>query len=254
MGKPVISIRDVFRVYKTGIIEFVALRGVSLEINEGEMVAIMGASGSGKSTLMNILGLLDRPTRGEYVLGGRSVSALSRENQTKLRSEFIGFIFQQFHLLPRTPAIDNIELPLLYRLDISGRERHKMSRIALDRVGLKGRERSHPTQLSGGQQQRVAIARALVTNPPLLLADEPTGNLDTRTGLEILALFQEIHREGRTVVMVTHEADVAACCERIIVLRDGKVLSDAPVGKRLNAAEELSKLPPLEVQMAEVAQ
>ncbi|MFN0208042.1 MAG: ABC transporter ATP-binding protein [Planctomycetota bacterium] len=242
----VVDAENIVRIYKTGDLEFIALRGVSLQIRCGEMVAIMGASGSGKSTLMNILGLLDRPTKGNYRLEGVETSKLSKDKLSTVRSMKIGFIFQQFHLLARTPAIENVELPLLYQNGIWPLARRKRAREALARVGLQGRERSHPSQLSGGQQQRVAVARALVTNPPILLADEPTGNLDTRTGLEILALFQEIHREGRTVIMVTHEADVASCCERIIILRDGKILSDSPVARRLDAATELLKLPPLE--------
>jgi putative ABC transport system ATP-binding protein len=253
-GEPILEARDLVRVYRTGDVEFVALRGVSLTIQRGEMVAIMGASGSGKSTLMNILGLLDRPTRGEYRLEGVETESLSKEKLSQLRSRKIGFIFQQFHLLARTPAIDNVELPLLYQSGIWPRERHRRAREALDRVGLNDRARNHPTQLSGGQQQRVAIARALVTNPPILLADEPTGNLDTRTGLEILTLFQEIHREGRTIIMVTHEADVAACCDRIVVLRDGKIQSDAGVAIHHDAAAELAKLPPLEAAVAQVSE
>lgn len=249
---PLIDVRNIVRVYKTGDVEFVALRGVSMVVRRGEMLAIMGSSGSGKSTLMNILGLLDRPTQGTYFLDGVETSKLTKERLAEVRSTRIGFVFQQFHLLPRTPAIDNVELPLLYRSDLWGRERRKRARASLERVGLGGRERNHPTQLSGGQQQRVAIARALVTDPPILFADEPTGNLDTRTGLEILSLFQSLHREGRTIVMVTHEADVAACCERIVVLRDGRIQSDSKVAQVTDAAAELAKLPPLEEILTQV--
>jgi putative ABC transport system ATP-binding protein len=242
---PLIVVRDLVRVYRTGDIEFRALRGVSFSIDKGEFVAVMGMSGSGKSTLMNILGLLDRPTSGSYALGGVETTTLSKDAVGDVRGRTIGFVFQQFHLLPRTPAIENVELPLLYRSDVRARDRKSQALDALRRVGLGDKQRNQPTQLSGGQQQRVAIARALVTNPPILLADEPTGNLDSRTGLEILALFQELHGEGRTVVMVTHEPDVAACCSRILVLKDGLVLSDRRVEQPTNAAAVLKSLPPV---------
>jgi putative ABC transport system ATP-binding protein len=245
-GATLIEGRKIVRVYRTGDVEFTALRGVSFSIAKGEMVAIMGSSGSGKSTLMNTLGLLDRPTSGTYLLEGIDVSKLGKEELGELRGRRIGFVFQQFHLLPRTPCIDNVELPLLYRADVRARDRRARALASVERVGLRGKERNHPTQLSGGQQQRVAIARALVVDPPILLADEPTGNLDTRTGLEILALFQELHREGKTVVMVTHENDVAQCCDRIIVLRDGMILSDRRVEKPIKASEILATLPPID--------
>ena len=243
---PLLDARDLVRTYRLGDVELHALRGVSLSIQKGEMVAIMGASGSGKSTLLNLLGLLDRPTSGTYRLDGVETARLDPTEASRFRGERIGFVFQQFHLLPRTPAIDNVELPLLYRSGVRTRERRDRARAALGRVGLGGREQSRPTQLSGGQQQRVAIARGLVGDPAILLADEPTGNLDSRTGLEILALFQELHSEGRTIVMVTHEADVAACCRRIVVVRDGKIVSDRPVEKPVRAAEELARYPALE--------
>lgn len=242
---PLIAARDLVRVYKTGDVEFRALRGVSFEIDSGEMVAIMGTSGSGKSTLMNILGLLDRPTRGTYSLEGTETTSLSKDEIGALRGRKIGFVFQQFHLLARTPAIENVELPLLYRSGIRPAERRRLALEALAHVGLTDKQQNQPTQLSGGQQQRVAIARALVCNPPILLADEPTGNLDSRTGLEILALFQDLHREGRTIILVTHELDVAECCERIIVLRDGKVVSDRRVETPTRAGEVLATLPPV---------
>ncbi len=243
---PLIDARDLVRVYRTGDVEFAALRGVSLRVDRGEMVAVMGASGSGKSTLMNILGLLDRPTAGSYRLGGQDAASLDARERADLRGRTIGFVFQQFHLLPRTPAIENVELPLVYRAGLRAAERRRRARAALERVGLADRAGHSTTQLSGGQQQRVAIARALVGEPLLLFADEPTGNLDTRTGLEILALFQELHGEGWTIVLVTHEHDVAACCERLVVLRDGRIQSDERVPARTRAAEELAKLPALD--------
>jgi putative ABC transport system ATP-binding protein len=243
--RPLIQARDLVRVYKTGDIEFKALRGVSFNLDKGEFVGVMGMSGSGKSTLMNTLGLLDRPTSGSYILEGVETTTLTKDAVGDLRGRNIGFVFQQFHLLPRTPAIENVELPLLYRSDVRAKDRHRQALDSLQRVGLEGKQRNLPTQLSGGQQQRVAIARALVTNPPIILADEPTGNLDSRTGLEILALFQELHREGRTIIMVTHEPDVAACCSRILVLKDGLVLSDKRVEKPIRAADVLKSLPPV---------
>jgi putative ABC transport system ATP-binding protein len=202
-----------------------ALRGVSLTIGRGEFVAVMGSSGSGKSTLMNIVGCLDRPTKGGYVLDGHDVSALSRGELAEVRNKKLGFVFQSFNLLPRTSAIENVELPLIYA-GIGTSERRRRAKIALDRVGLGARLDHHPSQLSGGQQQRVAIARALVGEPQLLLADEPTGNLDSKTSVEVMALFQELGRSGITVVLVTHEPDVAAYASRVVVVRDGRVTED----------------------------
>lgn len=220
-----IELRDVRRTYRLGDTDVHALAGVSLRIREGEFVAIMGTSGSGKSTLMNLLGCLDQPTSGAYFLSGRDVSRLSRDELADIRNKEIGFVFQSFHLLARTSALENVELPLVYRGEAGASRRHKAT-AALQRVALGQRLDHVPSQLSGGQQQRVAIARAIVTEPRVLLADEPTGNLDSRTTIEIMALLQELGREGRTVVMVTHEPDVAAYCQRVVTVRDGKIASD----------------------------
>ncbi len=226
MAAKLISLTNISRVYVTGDVEVRALDGVSLDIDEGEFVAIMGASGSGKSTLMNILGCLDRPTGGRYVLDGREVSGLSRGELAEVRNHVVGFVFQSFNLLPRTSAIENVELPLLYQ-GLRTRERHARARASLARVGLADRAEHHPNQLSGGQQQRVAIARALVGRPRVILADEPTGNLDSRTSLEVMALFQELGGQGITIALVTHEPDVASFASRVVVMKDGKLLSDA---------------------------
>ena len=219
-----------------------ALRGIDLEVRRGEFVSVMGSSGSGKSTLMNTLGCLDTPTAGEYWLDGVAVSGLDRDALADLRSQKLGFVFQGFNLLSRTSALDNVLLPLLY--DRTGRiaEPEARAREALERVGLRNRLGHVPSQLSGGQQQRVAIARALVNDPAVVLADEPTGNLDTRTTIEVLALFQEINREGATIVLVTHEPEVARYTSRVVELRDGLVVHDAPVTDRRDAAEDLAAL------------
>jgi putative ABC transport system ATP-binding protein len=201
------------------------LRGVSLQLLEGEFLAVMGASGSGKSTLMNILGCLDRPTTGKYFLGGKEVSNLTRNELARLRNRTLGFVFQSFNLLPRTSALENAELPLIYS-GTSRPERRRRAEAALARVGLGDRAGHHPNQLSGGQQQRVAIARALVSDPKIILADEPTGNLDSRTSIEVMALFQELGDQGITVILVTHEADIARYASRVLMMRDGLILSD----------------------------
>src|SRR5438874_3928813 len=229
----------VHKVYRTGEMEVSAVRGVSLEIKRGEFVALMGASGSGKSTLMNILGCLDRPTSGEYFLDHADVSGLNRDQLADIRNRKIGFVFQNFNLLPRTSARENAELPLIYSAQhLSHAQVRERADHVLASVGLAGREDHHPSQLSGGQQQRVAIARALVNEPELLLADEPTGNLDTRTSIEIMELFQELNDSGLTIVMVTHELDIASYCKRTVVMRDGRITNDRRNGARRYAHVE----------------
>jgi ABC-type lipoprotein export system ATPase subunit len=224
-----IEIRDLVKVYSLGEVEIRALDGVSLSIAKGEFVAIMGPSGSGKSTLMNLLGCLDRPTSGSYVLDGTDVSRLDGNERAEIRNAKIGFVFQSFNLLPRTTAIENVELPLLYSDNgVGSGDRLARAREALRRVGLAGREKSTPSQLSGGQQQRVAIARALITGPPMILADEPTGNLDTRTSEDVIRILQQLNDQGETVLLITHEADIAHFAKRIILLRDGKIVKDEP--------------------------
>jgi putative ABC transport system ATP-binding protein len=222
---PIISVRDLAKVYDSGEIAVHALRGVSISIAPGESVAIMGSSGSGKSTLMNILGCLDRPTSGEYLLAGQAVAGLDRNRLAEVRNRTIGFVFQSFNLLPRTTAVENVELPLVYA-GVGSRERKARARRALERVGLGERLHHHPNQLSGGQQQRVAIARALVSEPGVILADEPTGNLDSRTSADVMAVFQELAAAGMTVVLVTHEPDIAKCASRVIEMADGLVVLD----------------------------
>jgi putative ABC transport system ATP-binding protein len=224
-GKAVISARDLTKVYHMGDVDVHALRGVTLEVQAGEFIAILGASGSGKSTLMHIIGCLDRPSGGEYVLNGEQVSHLSRSALAGVRNRFIGFVFQGFNLLARTSAVENVELPLIYS-GLGTQERHRRAREALERVGLADRMDHHPSQLSGGQQQRVAIARSLVNRPALLLADEPTGNLDTKTSVEIMDLFNELNAEGMTIVLITHEADIGAHARRRITLRDGLIVGE----------------------------
>ena len=224
---PVIEIHDLTKVYTMGEVEVRALAGVNLLVEQGEFVAVMGPSGSGKSTLMNILGCLDRPTAGSYKLDGIDVSELDRDERAVIRNAKIGFVFQSFNLLARTTALENVELPLLYgEFGWSRVRRHQAALDALHRVGLAGREKSQPSQLSGGQQQRVAIARALVTDPAMLLADEPTGNLDSHTSEEILAIFQQLNDAGKTVVLITHEHDIAQYATRVVTVRDGLIQQD----------------------------
>src|SRR4051794_18486215 len=241
---PVVQIRDIHKIYESGEVPVHAVRGVSLDIQKGEFVALMGASGSGKSTLMNMLGCLDRPTKGRYLLDGIDVSGLEKNELADIRNQKLGFVFQGFNLLSRTTALENVELPMLY-----GRHRKAGSSEIRDRalhclniVGLSQRADHFPNQLSGGQQQRVAIARGLVNEPQVLLADEPTGNLDSRTSIEVMGVFQKLNEEGITIVMVTHELDIAHYCRRNLILRDGVVVRDEPVQNRSIAAHELAKL------------
>jgi putative ABC transport system ATP-binding protein len=239
----VIKLEDIHKTYHTGEVEVLAVRGVSLEIAKGEFVAIMGASGSGKSTMMNILGCLDRPTKGRYFLDDVDVSDLNREQLADIRNQKIGFVFQGFNLLSRTSALENVELPMLYARDhLTSHTITEKANRALEIVGLMDRADHHPSQLSGGQQQRVAIARSLVNQPAMLLADEPTGNLDSRTSVEIMGVFQKLNEEGITIIMVTHELDIAKYTKRNVVMRDGCVVSDVPVTRRLQAGEELRRL------------
>ena len=245
-GSPVIRLIDVYKTYDTGGLKVHALRGVSLEIERGGFVAIMGASGSGKSTMMNVLGCLDRPTKGQYFLDGVEVSGFSKDERADIRRLKLGFVFQGFNLLRRTSALENVELPLVYS-KVPAEERTRRSQKALDAVGLGHKATSQPNQLSGGQQQRVAIARALVNRPSLLLADEPTGNLDSHTSLEIMSVFQRLNDEGITVVLVTHELDIAQYCRRMVVMKDGRLILDQPVRKRRTATVELAAAPLEEV-------
>ncbi len=232
----VIRIEDLVKVYQMGEVEVRALDGVSLTIGPGEFVAVMGPSGSGKSTFMNIVGCLDRPTSGRYFLDGADVSALDRDARAEIRNGKIGFVFQSFNLLPRTTARENVELPLIYSSEgATARKREQKARECLATVGLQGREDHQPSQLSGGQQQRVAIARALINDPKLLLADEPTGNLDTKTSEEVMGVFQSLNDEGKTLVVITHETDIAEYAKRVVVFRDGKLVEDRPVAHRRRA-------------------
>lgn len=241
--QPLIKLENFSKTYHTGEVEVHAVRGVSLEIFPGEFVAIMGSSGSGKSTLMNTVGCLDRPTGGKYWLDGIDIGELERNELAALRNEKLGFVFQGFNLLSRTSALENVELPLLYsRSGLSAAEQHERAYQALETVGLGERADHHPNQLSGGQQQRVAIARALVNQPKVLLADEPTGNLDTQTSIEIMGVFQELNRKGITIVMVTHELDIAHYCKRMVIMRDGRIIKDEPILEPSSSAEELARL------------
>ena len=243
---PVIQLEHIHKTYVMGEVEVHALRGISLSIEPGEFVAIMGTSGSGKSTTMNIIGCLDRPTRGTYILDGQDVSQLSKDDRADIRCRKLGFVFQGFNLLSRTSALENVELPMLY-LGVDNTERERRAREALAAVGLEGREQNHPNQLSGGQQQRVAVARALVNNPALILADEPTGNLDSRTSIEVMEIFQRLNRErGITLVLVTHEHDIAQYADRVVIFKDGKIRKDYRIKQPRDAAEELQSLPPVQ--------
>ena len=236
MREGVIELAKITKVYHTGDVDLRALDGVSLHVEPGEFIAIMGASGSGKSTMMNIIGCLDRPTEGTYVLAGQNVSGMSRGELAKIRNHVLGFVFQQFNLLARTTALENVELPLEYGR-VGGRARRQRATAALTRVGLANRMHHHPNQLSGGQQQRVAIARAIVNEPKVILADEPTGALDSRTSVDVMAIFQGLWRAGITVVLVTHEADVAAYASRVVHMKDGLILSDRTQSPKLAQAE-----------------
>ena len=232
-ARPLIEVEDLVKVYRTGDVELRALDGVSFSVAHGEFVAVMGPSGSGKSTTMNMLGCLDSPTHGRYLLDGRDVACLSGDELARVRNEKLGFVFQGFNLLPRLSALDNVALPLVYS-GVPARERRERARDALERVGLGKRLGHRPNQMSGGQQQRVAIARALVGRAPLILADEPTGNLDTRTSEEIMSLLVEVNREGKTVVLVTHEPDIAAYARRVLHFKDGRLVSDETASGRGN--------------------
>jgi putative ABC transport system ATP-binding protein len=244
-----IRVENLVKIYHMGDVEVPAVRGVNLDILRGEFVAIMGPSGSGKSTLMHLLGCLDKPTTGHYYLEGVDVSQLSRDALAKIRNQKIGFVFQTFNLLQRTTAVENVELPMLYN-GTPNRQRQQQAREALRRVGLAGRENHRPNQLSGGEQQRVAIARALINHPSILLADEPTGNLDTRTSIEVMEIFLRLNEEGITIVLITHEPDIAQYATRNIHFRDGRVLRDEAVRMRRNAAAELAGLPLGEEELA----
>lgn len=241
--KEIIRLENIRRYFKVGGEEVHALRGVSFTIYEGEFVTIMGTSGSGKSTLLNLLGCLDTPTSGEYYLDGVAVRTMGKNDRARLRNRKIGFVFQNYNLLPKTTALENVELPLLYNSAVSATERHERASTALDHVGLHDRKMHKSNQMSGGQQQRVAIARALVNDPVIILADEATGNLDTRTSYSILVLFQELHRRGRTIIFVTHNPELADFSSRNIVLRDGKVISDERNTNIRSAKEVLDSLP-----------
>src|SRR6266403_4967838 len=242
-----VRLDEVRKTYHTGEVEVHAVRGVSIEIGQGEFVALMGSSGSGKSTLMNILGCLDRPTAGRYFLDGEDVSSLSRDELADVRNRKLGFVFQNFNLLSRTSALENIELPLLYsEVALTNVQLREKAEEVLAAVGLEGRGDHTPSQLSGGQQQRVAIARALINDPEVILADEPTGNLDSRTSVEVMEIFQALNNKGITVIMVTHEQDIASYARRNVVMRDGVILKDFNVTQRLNAATELEKIAPID--------
>ncbi|MEO8215896.1 MAG: ABC transporter ATP-binding protein [Acidobacteriota bacterium] len=240
--KNVIETRQLVKTYQSGTNEVHALRGIDLTVKKGELIAVMGASGSGKSTLMNLLGCLDTPTSGTYLLDGIRVEGLGKNELADIRNQKLGFVFQGFNLLPRTSAVENVELPLLYDRSGKHQDTRALAVSALKRVGLGDRLDHHPNELSGGQQQRVAIARALVTSPALVLADEPTGNLDSRTSVEVMSVFQELNEQGITVLIVTHEPDIAAYAKRIVEVRDGRIRRDEPVARQRSAVDDLEQL------------
>ncbi|HLP24836.1 MAG TPA: ABC transporter ATP-binding protein [Acidobacteriota bacterium] len=240
---PVVQLEEIHKIYHSGEVPVHAVRGVSLAIHKGDFVAVMGASGSGKSTLMNLLGCLDRPTKGRYLLDGVDVSVLEKNQLADIRNQKLGFVFQGFNLLSRTTALENVELPMLYGArKLTSAQMRDRAQKSLELVGLAQRADHFPSQLSGGQQQRVAIARALINDPQILLADEPTGNLDSKTSVEIMGVFQKLNEQGITIVMVTHELDIAHYCKRNLIMRDGRLVSDVPVENRLIATDELRKL------------
>jgi putative ABC transport system ATP-binding protein len=241
--KKLIEIIGMKKDYYVGEVIVHALKGVDMTVNEGEFVAIMGASGSGKSTMLNIIGCLDKPTQGDYILDGTNISDLSKNQLAALRNRKLGFVFQTYNLLPRTTALENVELPLLYNKLIKAKERREKAKNALESVGLIDRMHHKPNQLSGGQQQRVAIARSLVNDPVVILADEATGNLDTRTSFEIMSLFQDLNNKGKTIVFVTHEQDIARCATRNVIFKDGLLLRETLVKDRINALEMLASIP-----------
>lgn len=239
-GKPILQVKDLLKTYITGEVKVRAIRGINLTVKKGEFVAVMGPSGSGKSTFMNILGCLDTPSSGKYILDDVDVSTLSKDELAHVRNVKIGFVFQGFNLLSRTSALENVELPMMYSDKYDSVEREEKAKKALESVGLAGRIDHEPSRLSGGEQQRVAIARSLVNDPVLILADEPTGNLDTRTSVEIMKIFQDLNEKGITIIMVTHEHDISQYARRLLFLRDGKLLKDEIVNNRLDAGEILN--------------
>ena len=241
---PIISVQELTKIYDMGEVKVHALRGINLDIYQGELSSIMGPSGSGKSTFMNIVGCLDLPTHGKYILDGQDVSDFNKDQLANIRNKKIGFVFQTFNLLPRTSALENVELPLLYNPGTHAKERRERAMEALNMVGLSERAGHFPNQLSGGQQQRVAIARSLVNNPVIILADEPTGNLDTRTSYEVMEIFQKLNSKGITIALITHEPEISQFTSRNVLFRDGKIFKEVKVSKVRNAAEELAALPP----------
>ncbi len=241
--QPIISVQELTKIYDMGEVKVHALRGINLDINPGELTSIMGPSGSGKSTLMNILGCLDLPTHGKYILDGQDVSNFNKDQLALIRNKKIGFVFQTFNLLARTTALENVELPLLYNPTVKSKQRREMAMDALKMVGLEERAGHFPNQLSGGQQQRVAIARSLVNNPVIVLADEPTGNLDTRTSYEVMEIFQELNIKGITIALITHEPEISQFSKRNVIFRDGRISKEVMVSNIRNAAEELAALP-----------